>query len=294
MTSNISRPKSIDFEDFSMSLCGLITIAGVSKSGKTQLLKAIMRVLLSSEPYRTYVFSPYADLYREKDYNFTAGKYVRKINMKEISRIKARQDILKTKSLNDKRINVPWIILILDDFIGSEEGKLNTKRGEIISELATGGRHSNICTILLTQHLKCCPPKVRDNSNYLFATKVKRETILESIYSCQFAYENKNDLYRDYRNHIMGNPYSSIVYQRERAFEQDIYFLNSCRRVEFATDKNTGEIKSFFLDEKKIKEDSESVEDFVSENNNFNFDILDEDLSVFKDEESNNSETSDD
>lgn len=233
--------KAVAFEEININPCGLITIVGLSNSGKTTLLRSIMYKLMGKGIYRTYIFSATADIYRNTDYDFCEGRNVRKINMEKIRQLKEAQEVIVKKEAKDKRIEAKWIAIILDDFIGDDECNLMSKMSKIISQLAVSGRHYKICTIVLSQHLNKLPPVIRQQSNYIFVTKVRMETIMKGIYPMQTQYTNKEKLWYDYSQHTKTR-YASVMLQTEDPYEENMKFLMPSKRVSFIEDKNSYEI----------------------------------------------------
>lgn len=233
--------KAVAFEEININPCGLITIVGLSNSGKTTILRSIMYKLMGKGIYRTYIFSATADIYRNTDYDFCEGRNVRKINMEKIRQLKEAQEVIVKKEAKDKRIEAKWIAIILDDFIGDDECNLMSKMSKIISQLAVSGRHYKICTIVLTQHLNKLPPVIRQQSNYIFVTKVRMETIMKGIYPMQTQYTNKEKLWYDYSQHTKTR-YASVMLQTEDPYEENMKFLMPSKKVSFIEDKNSYEI----------------------------------------------------
>lgn len=240
--------KAIPFEDIEINLCGLITIVGLSNSGKTTLLRSIMHKLLDKGLYRTYLFSSTADIYRNTDYDFCMPKNVRKINMNKIKQLKEIQEVIVKKAANDKRIEPKWIAIILDDFIGDDECNLMSKMSKIISQLAVSGRHYKICTIVLSQHLNKLPPVIRQQSNYIFVTKVRMETVMDGIYPMQTQYTNKQQLWHVYSQHTKTR-YASMMLQTDDPYVDNIKFLMPSKKVSFIDDKDSYEITKNKLDD---------------------------------------------
>lgn len=92
------------------------------------------------------------------------------------------QEVIVKKSAVNKRIEPQWIVIVLDDYIGDADCNLVAKMSRIVSQLAVSGRHYKICTIILTQHLNKVPPVIRQQSNYIFLTKVRMQTVLEGVF----------------------------------------------------------------------------------------------------------------
>jgi hypothetical protein len=225
----------VPFEDVTLSLCGLISVIGVSNSGKTTLLRSILHKLLALGLFRVYVFSSTADLYRDTDYDFALPANVRKISMQQILQLKLKQEVIVKKSIKDKRIQPRWIAIILDDFIGDSQCNLSAKDAKVISQLAVSGRHYKICTIVLSQHLNKLPPVIRLQSNYIFVTKANMGTILEGIYPLQTQYDNKKQLWDLYNKHTKTR-YASMLFQNNDPYADNVYWLAPSKMVSFIKD----------------------------------------------------------
>jgi hypothetical protein len=241
---------TIPFEHYKLNLCGLITIVGVSNSGKTILLRAIINQLYGRGLERVYVYSSTADIYRYEDYDFAKPENVRNISMQSIERVVDAQKAIVVKSKQDKRMVPKWICLVLDDFVGSENSNLSSKSASIISRLAVSGRHYKICTIILTQHLNKAPPVVRLQSNYIFVTKTNMVTIRDGIFGLQTQYTNKNQLWDLYNKHSKVR-YSSMLFQNIDPYDKNIYWLEPAKKVQFIADKESAEILKENLQELK-------------------------------------------
>jgi GTPase SAR1 family protein len=231
----------VAFEDYDLKLCGLITIVGVSNSGKTILLRAIINKLLTEGLEKIYVYSSTADIYRYSDYDFARPCNVRNISMDSITKLVEAQKIIVTKGARDKRIIPKWICIVLDDFIGSESCNLASKNAAIISRLAVSSRHYKICLIVLTQHLNKAPPVIRCQSNYIFVTKTNMDTVREGIFKLQTQYTNKNQLWDLYNKHTKTR-YSSMLFQSTDPYDKNIYWLKPAKLVQFIKDDDSAEI----------------------------------------------------
>lgn len=252
--------KSVPFEEININPCGLITIVGLSNSGKTTLLRSIMHKLMGKGLYRTYLFSSTADIYRNTDYDFCQPRNVRKINMNKIRQLKEAQEVIVKKAAKDKRIEPKWIAIILDDFIGDDECNLMSKMSKIISQLAVSGRHYKICTIVLSQHLNKLPPVIRQQSNYIFVTKVRMETIMDGIYPMQTQYTNKQQLWHEYSQHTKTR-YASVMLQTDDPYEQNIQFLLPSKKVSFVDDADSYEIINKMNESDNLESDNGDCQD---------------------------------
>lgn len=172
-----------------------MVVNGKSNSGKSHLIKYIMREINICKPFDYgIVFSNTAwEGYFEK---FVPKKYIHENFNEEI--IKSILKIQKTNLQNN--INKRCFI-IFDDCCTENEFQSN-----ILKKLAVMGRHYNITTILSTQYAHLVPPVLRSNCNYSVFFEIGsgvRE--LRSIYECygqkfknydefkQFYYKNVKD-----------------------------------------------------------------------------------------------------
>lgn len=161
--SSSSRMKSVreDSDPLEIEPFSLIVIAGQTRSGKTNLVKSIIRRNALSWN-RVFLLSPTLGL---QDYNFLPPQFCLHDASKMPSFIK------RLKEQQRKYTNVKTC-LVLDDCVGSL--KFNDK---LFDELATTLRHYRMTMFVLVQDLKKITPTIRDNAVLLFVTKLKEHSL---------------------------------------------------------------------------------------------------------------------
>ena len=158
INSNIEDALTLEFPS-------TIIIAGSTKTGKSELMKNI--IYKNYKQFnRIYLLCPFANT--DKFYSFIPEKY----------RIEDPTDgdltLIYNDCINNKNINT---LIIADDCIS----KLNFERGAASKIISATGRHINLSLIIVMQYLNNISPIIRDNSTYLFVTKLKSRSI-KTIY----------------------------------------------------------------------------------------------------------------
>ena len=144
-----------------MKFPALIIIGGMTESGKTNLLRYILKENHQSFN-RIWALCPTADLLVE--YQFIPRKFtITNPTEEDVDNI--LQDQIKFKHLKT--------CVVLDDCIGS----LNFQNSKIFDKLASSSRHFKLTTFILIQDLKKLSPCIRDNAKYLFITKLKEHSL---------------------------------------------------------------------------------------------------------------------
>lgn len=141
-------------------------ISGITSSGKTNCLRNIMFLLKDKFDYGL-IFSPTCKVNNDYDFIDPAFRF-EKFNENKIKKLIKIQKELKQKDITKRAF------IILDDFINMETNTndtLNTQYS-VLSELYSRGRHFNISTIMICQHLKSCSPIIRSNSQIILITKI--------------------------------------------------------------------------------------------------------------------------
>lgn len=147
-----------------------VIICGATESGKTTLLKKLLKLAKPYDIGLIYTTTPHE------------WEYLKRGICLDYSKL----DIINV--LFNKKIKDLRKFVIIDNFIG--ECKLDDK----IEKLFTQGRHFNITTFVLTQHLtKAVSPTIRENARYIFALKCSMHT-----YDCLFNYQNKFSKKKDF------------------------------------------------------------------------------------------------
>lgn len=153
-----------------MDLPASCLLVGTTKTGKSHLLKCIIGLHADFFNYGV-VFSPTSfnggfdyidDMYVYKEYDENI-----------IKNILSKQEEAIEKAKLDPKLKVPECFIIIDDGIGLIETH-NTKN--IFNILYATGRHYHISTFLCTQAPSYLNPAIRNNSMYVFITKIKPAT----------------------------------------------------------------------------------------------------------------------
>lgn len=156
---------TIPIEDVEIMIPDRIMILGMSGSGKTNLLKCLVKQ--NAHNYDLiFLFSPNeheeAWLPRECRYH--------KICMKRIEQIWAWAKTENSSRSDDNKYN---ILVILDD---AAEGKALV-RGDFFQDFITRCRHDNVSVIVCIQYLKIFPPCFRGNIQKYFICSANNESI---------------------------------------------------------------------------------------------------------------------
>lgn len=148
-----------------------ILICGSTMSGKTTLLKKLLKEQLLAYHDYIYIFSPTINLsldFEEFKENSTIeeGRVLRKFsNPTEFkTHIKSiyqqQEDLFK----NYGKKEVPNVLCILDDAINE---KLLSPNG-YISKMSISSRHYNVSLVILSQRIAAIPRQIRINAKYVF------------------------------------------------------------------------------------------------------------------------------
>lgn len=229
----VPEDKIIDFDECPITLNSCNLIIGMTDSGKTVLLRAIINRLkeeFSDEIQEIWVYSRTAYINREQ-YDFTNN--IRKIDTQHAKKHLIKQEILKLASEKDERIKQKYknIIVIFDDFI-SEIPSSSSIEARVLNDFASMGRHFNITTIILTQHYAKLSTTVRSNSKYIYCTVVDQESLL-NLFSLQRDYTSKRLFWEDYNQFTTENNYSFMLMQRKFPRQPNVMFVKACPLVHF-------------------------------------------------------------
>ena len=153
----------------------LTIIAGMSDSGKTNLIKHFIRQH-HHRFNRVICMCPTLDL--QESYDFLEPSYlIREPTEDHIS------------ALLEEQRQYPGLqtCLILDDCIGSLKFK-----SQIFDKVASTGRHFRLTTFIVIQDLKKLTPTIRDNAKVMFITKLKQHS-LECCFELSNGFNNHNE-----------------------------------------------------------------------------------------------------
>lgn len=175
-----------------------VMICGTKNSGKSTLLKFLTdKIVKDVGIYRVYIFSGTAEfnpIYK----NWTP--YVYPLDFDRIAALLERQKILATAAMNNPKIKLPKILIILDDYVGIIN--MQSKAAvETFNMLATQGRHRGIITAYISHKFSANTNIVRNATDYIFCTKVDIDSIQDKttgVYAQQTDYNSPQELWRDY------------------------------------------------------------------------------------------------
>lgn len=152
---------------FRMDLPASCLLVGTTKTGKSHLLKCIIGTHADFFNYGV-VFSPTSF---NGGFDYINDDYVYREYDESIIRKILDNQIKATEMARDNpKLKVPECFIIIDDGIGLIETH-NTKN--IFNVLYATGRHYHISTFLCTQAASYLNPAIRNNSMYVFITKIK-------------------------------------------------------------------------------------------------------------------------
>lgn len=155
---------------FKMDLPASSLLVGTTKTGKSYLLKCIMGLHANFFNYGV-VFSPTSF---NGGFDYINDMYVYEEYDENIIRnIFEKQKKACEMAKENPKLKVPECFIIIDDGIGLIETH-NTKN--MFNILYATGRHYHISTFLCTQAPSYLNPAIRNNSMYVFITKIKPAT----------------------------------------------------------------------------------------------------------------------
>jgi len=132
---------------------GVSIIAGMTESGKTNLVKQIIRYN-SQNYHKVYLICSTIDL--KSEYDCLPKQAVLPLSEESIEEVLEEQ----------KRKNKQRAALIFDDVLG----KMHFQNSNLFDYLASSCRHFRLHAFLLVQDLKKLSPMIRDNCKVLFVT----------------------------------------------------------------------------------------------------------------------------
>lgn len=175
LSSSVSDTIEIQkFDLSSMKSDSTICIIGKRRSGKSELVKAIMKQF-SHIPYgvvfsKTERASPFFSKFIPNTYIYDS--YDEDIMKKVLNRQADRVEEESKKPENN-------MFIIMDDMMASAS---EWKNASTLSEIMLNGRHRNIFFIITLQYVKGIPPALRSNMDYVFIYKETQKTTRKLIY----------------------------------------------------------------------------------------------------------------
>lgn len=193
----------IDVENLEIKLNSFIIIASKRASGKTILVKALIKNICDNNEIDNIILFSKTAMFNG-DYDFIDKKYVYDYDKSEdiIKKIMNYQKE-KIKKFKNKKEKIQNILIIFDDV------NISKKNLEIVN-ISVLGRHFKITTILSVQYPKTlCNSAIRCNFNYIFFNDLNyegEEAILKSIH-VPFKYNEFHNFIDKYNNN-----YNFIMY----------------------------------------------------------------------------------
>jgi len=139
---------------------GTTIIAGMTESGKTNLVKQILRYNAQLF-HKIYLICSTVDL--QTEYSFLPGQAILPLSEESLALIVEEQ----------KRSPKQRTAVILDDVIG----KIRFQQNNHFDHLASTCRHYRLHQFILIQDLKKLSPCLRDNCKVLFVTRLKEHSL---------------------------------------------------------------------------------------------------------------------
>lgn len=145
---------------------GSILLIGSTMTGKTHLLKWLVLKKLRKQYDLIILFSGYLD---PDDYDFLPREHM--FEDKIMFKNKIEQLMSENKRIKESGENPPYILVILDDIVGSiSRNKLDDMM--LYEMIASRGRHLNIFAVFAIQNITLVTPTIRNNSHYIITNSL--------------------------------------------------------------------------------------------------------------------------
>jgi hypothetical protein len=189
-TQSIKTAKSA----FDLPFPSITLIVGMTGSGKTQLLRELIRMqAIQKKFHRVIVMCPTAYMQDKTPYDFMDQKNVLTKSSLFEDQIKG---ILKQQELRKKAGQPVNTHLILDDVIT----KVKFKNSDLWDEIASCGRHYNLSVTLLLQNISGkIPPILKEAASQAFITKIKNRD-MKAVFELQGHFRSIKD-FDEYLEH---------------------------------------------------------------------------------------------
>jgi len=153
---DLCRPEEcLDVDNY-----GITIIAGQTESGKTNLVKQLIRY--NSQSYnKIFLICSTIDL--QTEYDCLPKAAILPLSQESIEWVLEKQ----RKNPNQR------VAIILDDVVG----KMKFHNNELFDYIASSCRHFRIHVFLLVQDAKKISPTIRDNCKVLFVTRLKEHSL---------------------------------------------------------------------------------------------------------------------
>jgi hypothetical protein len=185
------------FEAFDLVNPRVYIYGGEVATGKTNLMMFSTYVGLSRGRWkRVFLMSATSDM--NEQYKFMRNHRVDILPVSNKSLMWLQQS-QKKRAVSGKKRSA---LLLIDDCIGS----IDFTHNKYLDNLATCSRHYGLTIIICTQNLNAISTKIRENSEYVFATVLHRYNV-ETLYEfCRTSFETKREFIKFY-NEVISKPY---------------------------------------------------------------------------------------
>ena len=167
-------------------------LCGMTKSGKTHLLKCLMGLHADFFNYGIVISSTAFN----GEYDFIPEEYIyTEFDPSIIENIMEKQQEFVVEVKQGLRRKVPECFIIIDDSLGLLE--LHAKRN-IFDILFSKSRHLHISLFLSIQSCSYLSTTIRANSMYVFITKIENSSV-KMMYEVSSGFDSEKE-FRDYLN----------------------------------------------------------------------------------------------
>lgn len=209
MVTELTRPEIRDrFKDSFFAL-----LASPRRSGKSTLLKHLVRSFKPGRFSAVYVFSPTAHL-QPKLFSWGATRIIQPNKDTFSAQIQSIIEFQRERIQTEREVGE--VLIVCDDlFSSSQRGFGVGAVSSALEILASRGRHTRIATILLTQRIQSVSPSIRSNADILVSfyprTESHRETLIRDFLSRENTATRKKT--RQRATEIMGQVFDGGAYR---------------------------------------------------------------------------------
>jgi len=186
-----------------------IIVDGIRNSGKTYMFEKVIPQLISKNNINKTILVSGTSKIQD---NFAFVKDKDRYEPDQLTDVILKLlGIQKRKKQQGK--NVPSVLLILDDVVGTTSGGRSLRYNKELNFLYIGGRHYKIHIVTLVQNLLAVTPSIRQNTDVLVIFKTpnmnKQKFIIENFISGTVG--NKKESRRLIMEEIFNEPFKALV-----------------------------------------------------------------------------------
>lgn len=208
-----------DIIDLKKNSKGLICVFGGTGKGKSSCVRNILKHYLQNKTYKfAFVMSPTK---YNGDYDFIDPKYVHTFDRDLLyNYIKTLDNICKENYNKKIKPLLPANILVLDDFLGRIK-----KSDNILDELASVHRHSNMLIIMIIQTLKEFTTNFRDMCHFAIAYDIGARNI-PKLYNdlASVCTDMSKEEFKKYYSNIVKQDYHALLIDKRKYQLKDVIF----------------------------------------------------------------------